>query len=105
MAETIQYSHARTVSRKKYYEIRDSLQSDFDIATVELILQKIKSVLALDPDMSSYTPEKNEKNKAWRHRKIQEDGMSGYVLSGRKKQYEHEKALKGIYQPSADKSP
>jgi hypothetical protein len=87
VTETKACAPARTVSKKKYQEIHDELLKAFDEEIKEAVLHIIRKVLALDPNMSAYKPEHGQKLKEWRRQKMQEFGVSSYLISGRKAQY------------------
>lgn len=84
-----------SMTKKKYYELRDSLLEDFDEAQVDdVILRKIKLVLNFDPSVSTYTKEMGQKVIEWRKEKSRVTGVPCNVISGAKACYERKKALR-----------
>ena len=78
------------MTKKRFYEIQRRFQ-DVNVtneAMINQFLQIIKDVLSFDPNVSTYTPELGKKTKEYRNRLRSEQGISTYITSGRKKQYE-----------------
>lgn len=81
-----------TLTKIKYNQICDVLKENVsDVNAVELITMQIREILNFDPEAKAeykgYTKKHGEYIKAYRERKKQE-GISTYVSSGRKKQYD-----------------
>lgn len=82
------FAPARTVSKKKYMEIKQAYEHELPPDIAEKALDILCKVLVLDPNMSTYSKEKNEKHKVWIRTKMQEQGVTSYSISGRQRQYD-----------------
>ena len=85
---------AAMLSKKRYQEIVDRLNiliADPDLT--EQVLSTIKDVMDFDPNVSRYNPEVGKKNKEYRHRLRDEQGISTYITCGTKKRYEAMKVV------------
>jgi len=83
-----------TMSKKRYQEFSDVLLTkvqDHELANE--LLRDLCEILNFDPDKSRYTPELGQKIIAHRHKLRDEQGISTYVSSGRKKNYEKSRAI------------
>ena len=43
-----------TLSKKRYYDLENTLRSDFDDAGVDKIMSNVREILNFDPKMSTY---------------------------------------------------
>lgn len=82
-------SAVSTLSKKRYYDIAEGISHIIgDESKAEEAMAMIRAVMNFDPETSRYTPELGEKMKERLHKKSIEQGVSTYVVSGRKKYYE-----------------
>jgi hypothetical protein len=88
--DTIEYKSARTLSKKKYYELEKMLSKEYNIEDVEKILSLLKNVLHFDPNISNYT-EVTKENIMKRREKLKAEGISTYISSGAKAFYHNKK--------------
>ncbi len=85
---------SQTVSKKKYKEFKDVLETSLKPELVNYILTTLCDVLAFDPDKPTYTHADMVKTQEWRRRKMEETGQSSYVVSGEKARYQARRARK-----------
>lgn len=80
------------LSKKRFQQIREAA-SEFvsDEAQVELLMQRIATIMKFDPDIGIYTPERGQRTIRSLHKRMEATGLSSYVLTGGKKRYENSK--------------
>jgi hypothetical protein len=77
------------MSKKRYYEIESHFRKFIeDSILLDHLLQGIRDILNFDPSQNTYTPELGQKIKQHRHKLREEKGISTYISSGRKNNYE-----------------
>ena len=96
------------LTKKKYSELKAAIEEkmlshadsspQFHQKLVEDALAAICEVYKYDPVKGSYTPEHGKKNFERIKKMAQEAGVSTYVISGSKKNYQKKKALKETIQ-------
>lgn len=79
------------VTKTKYNDLKDILNTNFTEEQVELILGTLKKVVNFDPSVPSYTKEDGKKRIEQRREKSKATGMSQYELYGGRKYYEKKK--------------
>jgi hypothetical protein len=83
------------MSKKKYNDIKKNFENVIDDEEkVKELLKMLCEILKFDKNIGLYNPEQGKKNYEKIKKKAVETGLSTYVLSGRKKQYEKERELK-----------
>jgi hypothetical protein len=83
-----------TLSKTRFKEICESLTTIIqDDDKVRQVIESIQTILNFDPNIPQYTPEVGKKIKEYRQR-LKEEGISTYISSGKKKQYETMKLKK-----------
>ena len=83
-----------TLSKKRYESLTRELVEELgDEAVVERVLAVLRRVMGFDPKATQYTKEKGQRMIEQRREKAKALGVTTYVTSGRKKQYEKQKAL------------
>ena len=87
----VTYKGVRTITKTKYHEFEQQLNAEFQEETTNKILDILKNVLHLDPNVSVYN-EKMKENIMRRRTKLKEQGISTYVSSGAKSFYDKKKA-------------
>lgn len=86
-----------SMSKKRYQEIADKLANIIgDQDKLEEAMASIREIMKFDPDKSSYTPEHGQKVLSRRHKLRDEQGISTYISSGRKKHYINHKSVHAI---------
>ena len=76
-----------TLSKKRYQDLEIELYKRFATDVVDEMLTVLKYVMMFDPEKSTYSKEKGEKEGQRRRDKAKEIGVSLYVLLGQDKQY------------------
>ena len=82
------------MSKKRFYELQESLNNEYSPQDVSKILDMVCKTLNFDPTANTYTATQGEHTRAYRNKK-KEEGISTYITSGRKAYVEKQKALKG----------
>ena len=85
-----EYKGNRSFSKKKYYELEDSLMKKFGREQTDDILLIFREIFKFDPTVSVYTEAMKASIKSRRER-LKEQGISTYVSSGAKAYYEKKK--------------
>lgn len=81
------------LSKKRFQQIQDALTDELiDVERVQHLMERIKDIMNFDPTKSTYTYELGQKTIARRNKLRDEQGISTYITSGRKKHYENKKA-------------
>lgn len=80
------------LSKRRYHAIKDEIANYLqDADKAEGVLTIIKTILKYDETASTYNPEVGRRIKEYRDR-MREQGVSTYVTSGKKSQYQKKKA-------------
>lgn len=78
------------LSKGKYYELESKLKDEFGEAMTEKVLSNMREVFNFDPNQTTATAAAVERTRKYRA-KLKEQGISTYISSGSKKQYEKKK--------------
>lgn len=83
------------LSKRRLIELQERFTSclaqSTDGLTVETLIGVVLDVLQFDPNASTYTPEKGQREKARRHKLRDGLGISTYISSGGRNHYERSK--------------
>lgn len=85
-----------TMSKKRYHDIESHLRLlTEDSVLIDQVMHCIRTIMKFDPSHNTYTQELGQKIKQRRQKLRDEQGISTYISSGRKTNYER-KVLKEI---------
>lgn len=86
------YTAQSILSKKRYYEIETVCHNILgDDALTAQIMSSIQNIMKFDPNASTYTKERGQKNIEFRKKKAEELGVTTYITSGGKKLYDKRK--------------
>jgi hypothetical protein len=67
------------MTKKKYNELKNNINTVLDDKTTDEILKMVCQVLKFDPKLGIYNKELGQKMKEYQHRKSNEEGLSIYA--------------------------
>ena len=85
-----------TLSKKRFAEVKQLIEEYTDEAVAQEMITRFLQIMKFDPEKSRYTPSPRNTQKIveYRRKLRDEQGISIYISSGRKAQYEKSKTNK-----------